>query len=65
MARWIGHDHAGAVLGASDAWRERCFVADGSLFGGESLWNLENIRDLKGRFLGNPIEDAGRTFFDK
>ena len=65
MSRWIGFDHVDAVLGAADAWRERCFVADGSLFGGESLWTLENVRDLKERFLGNPIEDAERTFFDK
>ena len=65
MSRWIGFDHGDAVLGAADAWREQCFVADGSLFGGDSLWTLENVRDLKGRFLGNPIEDAERTFFDK
>ena len=65
MARWIGYDHAEAVLGAADAWRDRCFVADGSLFGEESLWTLENVRDLKERFLGNPIEGADRSFFDK
>ena len=65
MSRWIGHDHIDAVLGASDAWRERCFVADGSLFGAEALWTLDNIRDLKRRFLGRPIEGAERTFFDK
>ena len=65
MSRWIGHDHANAVLGASDAWRERCFVADGSLFSEESLWTLDKISDLKGRFLGNPIDDADRDFFDK
>ena len=53
------------VLGASDAWREQCFTADGSLFDDESLWTLENIRDLKGQFQGNPIDGADRTFFDK
>ena len=65
MSRWIGNDHLDVVLGASDAWRERCFTADGSLFGEESLWTLENIRDLKQRFQGNPIEGTDRTFFDK
>ena len=65
MSRWIGHDHIDAVLGASDVWRERCFAADGSLFGDEALWTLDNIRDLKRRFLGRPIEGAERTFFDK
>ena len=65
MSRWIGHDHIGAVLGAADAWRERCFVADGSLFGAEALWTLDNIQEMKRRFLEHPIEGAERTFFDK
>ena len=65
MSRWIGLDHVDAVLGAADSWRERCFMADGSLFGEESLWTLENVSDLKRRFLGNPIEDAKRNFFEK
>ena len=65
MSRWIGDDHIDAVLSASDAWRERCFVADGSLFGAEPLWTLDNIRDLKRRFLEHPIEGAERSFFDK
>ena len=65
MARWIGYDHADSVLGAADAWRARCFLADGSLFSEQALWTLENMRDLKERFLGNPIEGADRTFFEK
>lgn len=65
MSRWIGHDHVNVVLGASDAWRERCFVGDGSLFGDEALWTLDNIRELKSRFLGNPIKGAEQTFLDK
>ncbi len=65
MSRWIGHDHIDAVLGASDAWRERCFLADGSLFGAEALWTLDNVRELKRRFLEHPIEGADRTFLDK
>ena len=65
MSRWIGHDHIDAVLGAAEAWRKRCFLADGSLFSDEVLWTLDNIQELKRRFLENPIEDAGRSFFDK
>ncbi len=65
MSRWIGEDHIGAVLGASDAWRARCFLADGSLFSDEAVWTLDNIQDLKERFLGNPIEGTERTFFEK
>lgn len=65
MSRWIGDDHIHAVLGGSDVWREQCFMANDSLFGAEALWTLDHIRDLKERFLGNPIEGAERTFFDK
>lgn len=65
MARWIGHDHIDAVLEAADAWRERCFAADGSLFSEESLWTHANVRELKRRFIEHPIEGADRTFFDK
>ena len=65
MSRWVGHDHIDAVLDASDAWRERCFMGDGSLFGSEALWTLENIQDLKRRFTEHPIKGADRTFLDK
>ena len=40
-------------------------MSDGSLFGAEALWTLDNIQDLKRRFLEHPIEGAERTFFDK
>lgn len=65
MSRWTGHDHIEAVLTAADAWRERCFLSDGSLFSQAPLWTWGNIQELKRRFLENPIEGAERTFFDK
>ncbi len=65
MSRWIGDDHIDDVLQGSDSWRERCFLADGSLFGNEALWTLDNIRELKRRFLDNPIKGAERTFYEK
>ncbi|MQX37619.1 hypothetical protein [Roseospira navarrensis] len=65
MSRWTGQDHVDAVLAAADAWRERCFLNDGSLFGDEALWTTGNIRELKRRFVENPIEGADRTFYEK
>jgi len=65
MARWTGHQHIDDVLGAAEAWRERCFLQDGSLFSDESLWTHENIQDLKQRYVDNPIEGAQRDFYDK
>ena len=58
MARWIGpdHDHIDAVLAAAEAWRERCFLADGSLFGDERLWTLGNIEEFRSRVIDDPIE---------
>ena len=67
MARWIGpspeHDHIGAVLSAADAWRDQCFMADGSIFGEEALWTYDNIRELKLRLIDEPKENAGSAFF--
>ena len=67
MARWIGpgpeHDHIDAVLAAAEAWRDRCFMTDGSLFGGENLWTLDNVQELRRR-LDDPIESRSK-FFDK
>ena len=57
MARWIGPDHdIKAVLDAAEAWRDRCFLADGSLFGTERLWTLGNIEEFRSRVIDNPIE---------
>ena len=57
MARWIGpdHDHIDAVLDAAEAWRDRCFLADGSLFGKERLWTLDNIEEFRSRVIDDSI----------
>ena len=43
MARWIGPecDYIDDVLAAAAEWKERCFLADGSVFTDESLWTAE------------------------
>ncbi len=67
MARWIGpeHDHIDAVLAAAEAWRNRCFMIDGSLFGDENLWTLDNVQELRRRVIENPMEGTGLSFIDK
>ena len=51
MSRWIGpspeYDYVNDILAAADAWRERCFMADGSVFGDEALWTSDNVRELE------------------
>ena len=66
MARWIGpdNDHIVDVLAAAEAWRDRCFIADGSLFGDENLWTLDNIRELRRRVIDDPVPGEG-GFIDK
>ena len=61
MARWTGpeDDHVGAVLAAARAWRDRCFLADGSLFGDEKLWTLDNVGELRRRIIDKPHDEGG------
>ena len=50
MSRYIGpspeYDYVNDILAAADAWRQRCFMADGSVFSDEALWTSDNIREL-------------------
>lgn len=64
MARWTGDPAAPDVLQAAAAWRDRCFVADGSLFSGASLWTLGNVDALNAAFTDHPIIGK-RAFLDK
>ncbi len=65
MSRWTGRPYIDDVLSAADAWRERCFLTDGSLFSDENLWTLENIQELKNRCLISQFESKGQTFIAK
>ena len=50
MARWIGprpEYDIDNVLEAAAVWKERCLLADGSVFTDESLWTPANVRDLE------------------
>ena len=49
MSRWLGpeYGHIDAVLTAAEAWRDRCFMADGSLFSEEALWTRTNLQELR------------------
>jgi hypothetical protein len=51
-------------LRAADTWKEKCFIADGSLVTSGPLWTLENFQTLKSLFVDNPNEGEG-GFHDK
>jgi hypothetical protein len=65
MARWTGHPEAAAVLAGAEAWRDRCFLADGSLLTERTLWTAENVAELHQRFVDNPIEGGDQKFYQK
>ena len=69
MARWIGpspdHDHIRDVLAAAQAWRDRCFLGGGSVFGDASLWTPENMTNLSGQLEVDPLDGEKAKFFEK
>lgn len=54
-----------SVLEAGDAWRERCFLGNGSILTEHQLWTIENLNNLTVRFSDNPILGSTRDFLDK
>ena len=61
-----GRSYVGDILNAAKAWRDRCFMEDGSVFGDESLWTPDNIDKLRDRFTGdNLIAGKDLSFFEK
>ena len=51
MSRWIGprpeYDYIDNILAAADEWKQRCLLADGSVFSDESLWTPANVGELE------------------
>ena len=51
MSRWIGprpeYDYVDNILAAADEWKQRCLLADGSVFTDESLWTPANVGELE------------------
>ncbi len=64
MAVYTPHEHSDQTLAAARVWRERCLVAEGSIFSEEHLWTEANFAALKAAFVDNPIEGS-KSFYDK
>lgn len=61
-----GKSYVGDILDAAKAWRDRCFMQDGSIFSDEPLWTPDNLSELQDRFTGdNLIEGKELSFFEK
>lgn len=55
MARRTGCDE---IYAAATMWKERCLLADGSVFGAGALWTVEHVTELVHHFVENP--DTGQ-----
>jgi AAA domain (dynein-related subfamily) len=61
MARTIGTE---AILEAATQWRDRCLLADGSVFTEEFLWVRPQFVELEEHFINNP-DEGDRSFLEK
>lgn len=61
MARW---HRSPEVLDAAQRWRDRCLLADGSIFSERRLWTLENLGYLERHFVQN-LDTGTGTFLEK
>lgn len=62
MSRWPTSEDHPEVLPAALHWRDECLLRGGSAFTAKTLWNAENITDLKGRIVDRP--DFGKDSFE-
>jgi 5-methylcytosine-specific restriction protein B len=55
MSRYNPHfSNIAQTLEAAATWKDRCFVADGSLFSDQQLWTLDHTKEIKAHFNDNP-----------
>lgn len=64
MARYCAEHDSSNLLSAIDVWKAKCFVDDGSLLSGESIWTLDALEELRSGFVDNPdISDS--SYYEK
>ena len=65
MSRFIPqHENASDILQAAAAWRDRCWLGDGSVFSSNPLWTNAALTELDERFNGRP-DNSNNSFMDK
>jgi hypothetical protein len=53
------------IYQASERWRDRCLLSDGSVFTGERLWTASNLDQLERYYVLRPEVGTGSGFFEK
>ena len=61
MSRYCAEHDSGKIFQAAEHWRRNVLEADGSVFGSQSLWHLQNFEALDQHFVKN--YDAGEGNF--
>lgn len=64
MSRYCGEMPTKPILDAAAQWKERCLLADGSLFTNQPLWTQEGLAGLDKYFVQN-LEEGEGSFLDK
>lgn len=59
MSRYCGNMNASPILTAAEHWKDVALRADGSVFGNDKLWAVENLNALDKFFIQNLDEGEG------
>ncbi len=59
MSRYHPRKDLQSIFAAADKVKRDCFLGDGSLFSGESLWTAERVDEVRAAFWANADADGG------
>jgi 5-methylcytosine-specific restriction enzyme B len=64
MSRYCGGIDSGPILNAAAHWRDVALLSEGSVFGDQRLWTVENLEALDRHFVQN-LDEGDRGFMEK
>lgn len=64
MARFCGEKETASKFNAAEKWKNKCLLANGSIFSEDAVWSVDNISALNQYFVNNLDEGEG-DFFSK
>ena len=65
MSRFNPDHEVEAVYTAAKTWKERCLIADGSVFTDEKLWRTDLLDELDELYIVNENEDKDKNYWVK
>ena len=64
MSRFNNHK-VDAIYAAAETWKERCLIADGSVFTDEKLWRTDLLDELDELYIEEENVDEGKNYWVK